>query len=68
VLHDGKLVGRVTNGGYGWRVAKSLALAMVPPELAAVGQSLDVTILGKPHRATVIAESPFDPKNERLRG
>ena len=26
-----------------------------------------VTILGEPHRATVIAESPFDPDNARLR-
>src|SRR5690606_7735730 len=34
---DGKLVGRATHGGYGWRVGKSLALAMVKPEFAAEG-------------------------------
>jgi dimethylglycine dehydrogenase len=63
----GELVGRCTSGGYGWRVKKSLALAMVRPDLAGLGTELDVTILGKPHRAVVVAESPFDPTNERLR-
>ena len=30
-----ELVGRATSGGYGWRVGKSLALAMVRPQHAA---------------------------------
>ena len=34
---DGNLVGRATSGGFGWRINKSLALAMVQPELAKVG-------------------------------
>jgi dimethylglycine dehydrogenase len=28
------MVGRATSGGYGWRSGKSLALAMVRPDLA----------------------------------
>lgn len=64
---DGKLIGRATNGGYGWRVGKSLALGMVRPEFAGEGTEIEVDILGKKHRATVIAESPFDPNNEALR-
>jgi dimethylglycine dehydrogenase len=67
VLKDGKLVGRCTQGTYGWRVEKSLALAMIRPDLAAPGTELDVSILGKTHRATVIAESPYDPDNHALR-
>jgi len=67
IYKDGELVGRATSGGYGWRVGKSLALAMVPPALAAVGTELEIEILGERHRATVIEESPFDPTNERLR-
>ncbi|HEV7252354.1 MAG TPA: FAD-dependent oxidoreductase [Mesorhizobium sp.] len=67
IHRDGELVGRVTNGGYGWRVNKSLALAMLKPDAAAQGSELSITILGKPHRATVIGESPFDPENARLR-
>jgi len=68
IRRNGEIVGRCTSGGYGWRVKKSLALAMVRPDLGEIGSELEVTLLGKPHRAIVIAESPFDPSNERLRG
>ncbi|MEQ9641715.1 MAG: FAD-dependent oxidoreductase [Alphaproteobacteria bacterium] len=67
IRHGGELVGRATGGNYGFRVGKSLALAMVPPALAAEGTEFDMDILGKPHPVTVIGESPFDPGNERLR-
>jgi dimethylglycine dehydrogenase len=67
VWHNGELVGRTTSGGYGWRVGKSLALAMVRPDLGGIGTELEITILGQMHRATVIEESPFDAANERLR-
>ncbi len=64
---DGELIGRATGGGYGFRVGKSLALGMVRPEHAAPGTEFDIEILGKNYAATVIEDSPFDPKNERLR-
>ena len=64
----GELVGRATGGSYGFRVGKSLALAMVRPELAEIGATVQMDILGTMHRATVIPESPYDPENERLRG
>lgn len=62
-----QLVGRATSGGYGWRMGQSIALAMVKPEHAHVGQKLEISILGKRYPATVVEESPFDPANERLR-
>ena len=68
ILQSGKVVGRATSGGYGWRCGKSLALAMLAPELVVPGTELEITILGVNHRATVIADSPFDPDNLRLRG
>ena len=64
---DGKLVGRATGGNWGFRVGKSLALAMVRPEHAEIGTDLEMDILGTPHRVTVIPESPYDPENRRLR-
>ncbi len=67
ITRDGALVGRVTSGGYGWRVGKSLALAMVGPEHTALGTELEITILGQSHRAVVIPDSPFDPENLALR-
>ncbi len=63
----GAMIGRVTSGGFGWRVGKSLALAMVRPDRAAIGSELEVDILGTRHRARVIAASPFDPENRRLK-
>ena len=67
IYQGGELVGRAPSGSYGWRVGKSLALAMVRPALSAVGTELEIEILGRRHRATVIEESPFDPDNKRLR-
>ena len=63
-----KLVGRATSGGYGWRINKSLALAMLAPEHAEVGTEVQISILGKAHRAVVIPECPFDPENTVLKG
>jgi dimethylglycine dehydrogenase len=68
VLRNGTSVGRTTSGGYGWRTGKSLALAMVQPELAQLGTELDIQVLGEIRRATIVEDSPFDPDNARLRG
>jgi dimethylglycine dehydrogenase len=67
VFYDGEVVGRTTSGGFGWRVGKSLALAMVPPALATVDAEFEIAILGVMHRATITADSPFDPENAALR-
>ena len=64
---DGGLVGRVTSGGFGFRVKQSLALTMVNSAVAETGANLTVDILGRMHDAIVVDESPFDPKNHRLR-
>ena len=64
---DGQLVGRATSGGYGFRLGKSLALAMVHPDAGEPGTELTIDILGRTFAATVCSESPFDPDNERLR-
>ena len=64
---SGELVGRVTSGGYGWRVGKSLALAMLKPSHSELGTQLKVKILGTVYEAEVVGESPFDPDNTVLR-
>ena len=67
-LYVGKeMVGRATGGNYGFRVAQSLALAMVHPQLAAEGTALDIDVLGERYPARVVPESPWDSRNERLR-
>jgi dimethylglycine dehydrogenase len=67
ISYRGELVGRTTSGGYGWRVQKTLALAMLRPDLGEVGTELTVTILGRDFSAFVIGESPYDPGNDRLK-
>jgi dimethylglycine dehydrogenase len=67
IYHGDAIVGRVTSGGYGWRVGKSLALAMIHPDVANVGAMFEIAILGVRHRATIIEDSPFDPDNNALR-
>jgi dimethylglycine dehydrogenase len=67
VTRNGAMIGRTTSGGYGWRVGKSLALAMVKPEFSQIGDEVDVRILGEMRRAIVIPDSPYDPKNAALR-
>ena len=67
LYHKGQLIGRATNGGFGFRVNKSLALGMVHPQHSAIGTELEIKILGKMFKATVIPESPYDPDNKALR-
>ncbi len=67
IYANGKLIGRATNGGFGFRVNKSLALGMVKPEFAAIGTQLEIKILGQIFKATAIPECPYDPENSALR-
>ena len=67
IFKDGKLVGRVTSGGFGFRINRSLALGIVKSEFAEIDESLKVEILGKKHKARVISESPYDPENKVLK-
>jgi glycine cleavage system aminomethyltransferase T len=64
---DGALVGRVTSGGYGYTVERSIAYAYVPAADAAAGQPVAVEIFGE-WVSGVIAEEPlYDAAGERAR-
>jgi dimethylglycine dehydrogenase len=67
LYRDGEMVGRATAGAYGHCVGKTLALAYVEPEAAALGTALEIEILGERRPATVIPHAPHDPDNARLR-
>jgi dimethylglycine dehydrogenase len=67
IYNDGSVVGRATGGEYGFRLNKSIALGMVNPEFSKVGQKLEIDILGKIHKVTIIEESPYDTENNLLR-
>ena len=65
IMKDGKGIGRVTSGSYGYSVGMSLALGYVKG--AAPGDGVEVMVLGRPHRARILHEPPFDPSGARLR-
>ena len=67
IYHNDQVVGRATGGEYGFRLDKSMALAMIKPEFATIGQKLKVDILGTMYDATIMDESPYDPENKLLR-
>ena len=66
VFKNGKGLGRVTSGAYGYTVGMSLALGYLKDTNP--GDNVEVMVLGKPHRGKVLASSPFDPEGKILRG
>ncbi len=68
VMHDGEVVGFVTSGGYAHHVGASVAMAMLPAELAADGLPVKIEILGEPRAARGIVAPLFDPQALRMRG
>jgi len=64
---EGEIVGRVTSGGYGYTVERSIAYAYLPAAAADVGTPVEVEIFGEWVGGEVAAEPLFDPKGERIR-
>jgi 4-methylaminobutanoate oxidase (formaldehyde-forming) len=63
----GEIVGRVTSGGYGYTVERSIAYAYLPVAAAEVDNAVEVEIFGEWVGGEVAAEPLFDPKGERIR-
>ncbi len=66
-LPDGTPIGQVSSGAYGYSVGMSLALGYIKAGAAQPGDAVSVAILGRPHKAVLLAQSPFDPEGRRLR-
>src|SRR4029077_10205306 len=64
---DGDVVGRVTSGGYGFAVERSIAYAYLPPDRAAIGTHGDVEVFGEWIGFEVMREPLYDPAGERIR-
>jgi len=62
----GALVGRVTSGGYGYTVERSIAYAYLPAGHD-VGTAVEVEIFGEWIAGTVAAEPLYDASGERIR-
>ena len=62
-----RFVGRVTTGGFGYAVGRSIALAYLPVAHAEVGTAVDIEVFGEWVAAEVAGEPLYDPKGERIR-
>ncbi len=62
----GDVVGRVTSGGYGYTVARSIAYAYLPEQVQ-VGEAVELDIFGRWVAGEVAKEPLFDPRGERIR-
>ncbi|MEM7238613.1 MAG: glycine cleavage T C-terminal barrel domain-containing protein, partial [Pseudomonadota bacterium] len=67
IWSEGARVGYVTSGGYGHSVGKSLAMAMIQPELTEPGTELSTHIVGVEKPTRVIDPSPYDPAGKAMR-
>jgi glycine cleavage system T protein len=63
---DGEIGGRVTSGGYGYSVGKSIAYAFVPAGFE-VGTAVEVEVFGAWIPGHVAAEPLYDPQGGRVR-
>jgi 4-methylaminobutanoate oxidase (formaldehyde-forming) len=63
----GEIRGRVTSGGYGYTVERSIAYAYLPPESADPGTGIEVEIFGRWVPGEVSEEPLLDPEGRRIR-
>jgi dimethylglycine dehydrogenase len=68
IWHDGKVVGWVTSGAYGYSVQRSLALGYIPAALAGADEGFEIELIGERRRATRLSGAAFDPDGGRMRG
>ena len=64
---DGRIVGRVTSGGYGFAVERSIAFAYLPPNQAAIRTRGDVEVFGEWIGFEIVREPLWDPEGARIR-
>jgi dimethylglycine dehydrogenase len=67
VFAQDRVVGYVSAADRGHVIDATIALALLPLELAVPGTALEVEILGERRPATVVRSPLFDPGDERLR-
>ncbi len=65
---DGIVHGRVTSGGIGYSIDRSIAYAYIPQSLVSVGRRCEVYLFGKWAGATVSEDVLFDSESERIKG
>jgi 4-methylaminobutanoate oxidase (formaldehyde-forming) len=68
ILDDGRTIGRVTSGGYGYTVGASIAYGYVPVVSSTPGTRLAIELFGDRVAAIVSREPLYDPRGQKIRG
>jgi 4-methylaminobutanoate oxidase (formaldehyde-forming) len=63
----GEIAGRVTSGGYGYAVERSIAFAYLPAECAVPGTAVELDLFGTWVEGEVVPEPLYDPSGSRVR-
>ena len=64
ITKDNKIVGKITSAVYSPRLKKNIALAMVSVDKSELGTELNVEVLSKNVKATVVEKPFYDPKKK----
>jgi 4-methylaminobutanoate oxidase (formaldehyde-forming) len=68
VWKDGRVLGRLRSGGYGYTVGRNIGLVYLPVDLArAAGTPLEVEVFGERVPAEVAPDVLYDPRGARIR-
>ncbi|HEY7162226.1 MAG TPA: FAD-dependent oxidoreductase [Acidobacteriota bacterium] len=64
---NGKVMGRVTSGGYGVSIRASIAFAYLLVEFATVGMGTEILVFGNWITGKIMKGPLYDPKGQRIR-
>lgn len=73
LLHDepvycgGRLIGRTTSGGLGFRTNKALSMAYIESAKIAEHENFEIEVAGVRLPATILSEAPYDPAGNKMR-
>jgi 4-methylaminobutanoate oxidase (formaldehyde-forming) len=67
LMNGNHVLGRITSGGYGYTVERSIAYGYLPIEYSEPGTTIDVLWFGERIAATVEREPLYDPANSRIK-
>lgn len=67
VWDNGRLIGQITSGNYGYTIGRYITFAYLPPDYTQPGTQLEIEYLAQRYPATVTADTLFDAANARMK-
>ena len=64
ITKNNEIVGKITSAVYSPRLKKNIALAMVSIDQSKIGLNLNVDVLSKKVKATIVEKPFYDPKKK----